>query len=506
MEKITISNYYNTVKGMDWHSMPDGLKEGHEFIQGLHTDGTKDFQLYSLDKDIQATVDLYFTKLREHLSKPAQPSKPAQRADKQPAKQAKPVKQRPAKPAPKAAAAKPAPVDNDPEDAINYSERMPDEIRFIKRYIALHDKVKTKDEILRFIKALQKSILEKRIRKTSEYAADIEKIQKDLVDTYNKMKGRATFVISKAAVEKYREKTAGERVYLSVQYLNRFRNIIGKAGMKKKAAGLAAFIKKALSNGKITKKDPYHKQLEMVLDKIGRFTKDRSAKSIEISQQQLNGLEGILNGADLSGVYGLDGFAGTDDTDLYDRVQRPQIMNSLDFVNMKFDTLGFTGKWREFIGDPSRNFTAMVFGKPKFGKSFLCIDFAGYLARYHGNVLYVAKEETLDLTLQEKLKDKNVAHQNLTVAAELPANLAPYDFVFLDSVSKLGYTPQDLDRLKALNPAKSFVYIFQTTKDGNFRGVNSYQHDVDIVIEVPEPGLATQMGRFNQGGTMQIFD
>ncbi len=507
MEKITISNYYNTVKGINWQSMPDGLKEGHEFIEGLHTDGTKDFQLYSLDKDIQATVDLYFTKLREYLSKPAQPSKPVQKAAPQPAKRTKPGKQQPAKPAPKAAAAKPAaPVDNETEDAINYSERMPDEIRFIKRYIALHEKVKTKEEILRFIKALQKSILEKRIRKTSEYASDIEKIQKDLVDTYNTMKSKATFVISKAAVEKYREKTAGERVYLSVQYLNRFRNLIGKPGMKKKAAELASFINKALSNGKITKKDPYHKQLEMVLDKVGRFTKNKSAKSIEISQQQLNGLEGILNGTDLSGIYGLDGFDGTDGTDLYDRAQRPQIMNSLDFVNLKFNTLGFKGKWLDFIGDPSGNFTAMVFGKPKFGKSFLCIDFAGYLARNHGKVLYVAKEETLDLTLQMKLKDKNVAHQNLTVSAELPSNLAPYDFIFLDSVNRLGYTPQDLNRLKALNPKKSFVFVFQTTKDGIFRGANTFQHDVDIVIEVPEPGFATQMGRFNQGGTMQIFE
>jgi hypothetical protein len=39
------------------------------------------------------------------------------------------------------------------------------------------------------------------------------------------------------------------------------------------------------------------------------------------------------------------------------------------------------GKWKELIGDPSVGFTAMVFGKPKMGKSYLCIEFAGYLAR-----------------------------------------------------------------------------------------------------------------------------
>ncbi|MBK6936994.1 MAG: hypothetical protein IPH18_09045 [Chitinophagaceae bacterium] len=59
-------------------------------------------------------------------------------------------------------------------------------------------------------------------------------------------------------------------------------------------------------------------------------------------------------------------------------------MNSMDFANMQFETIGLKGKWYDLIGDPSSNFTAMVFGKPKMGKSYLCIDFAGYLARNHG--------------------------------------------------------------------------------------------------------------------------
>src|SRR5207244_2837416 len=48
-------------------------------------------------------------------------------------------------------------------------ERIPEELRFIKRYINLNGKIKTKDDILRFINSLQKAILEKRIRKTSSY-------------------------------------------------------------------------------------------------------------------------------------------------------------------------------------------------------------------------------------------------------------------------------------------------------------------------------------------------
>jgi predicted nucleotidyltransferase len=66
-------------------------------------------------------------------------------------------------------------------------------------------------------------------------------------------------------------------------------------------------------------------------------------------------------------------------------------------------------------------------------------------------------------------------------------------------------TPADLRALKNRYPGKSFIYVFQSTKEGNFRGENSFQHDVDVVIEVPEKGKAVQMGRFNQGGEMQIF-
>ncbi|MBX3164817.1 MAG: hypothetical protein KF900_10070 [Bacteroidetes bacterium] len=48
--------------------------------------------------------------------------------------------------------------------------------------------------------------------------------------------------------------------------------------------------------------------------------------------------------------------------------------------------------------------------------------------------------------------------------------------------------------------------MFQTTKEGNFRGANEFQHDVDIVIEVSQKGLAVQYGRYNQGDEMRIFE
>ena len=35
--------------------------------------------------------------------------------------------------------------------------------------------------------------------------------------------------------------------------------------------------------------------------------------------------------------------------------------------------------------------------------------------------------------------------------------------------------------------------------------LNETQHEADVVIEMPEPGKAVQMGRFNQAGEINIF-
>jgi hypothetical protein len=277
----------------------------------------------------------------------------------------------------------------------------------------------------------------------------------------------------------------------------------GKQITKEKAEKMLNLVAGALDKEKIPGNDPYMDRLKKVMGSLQSYIKTAGTpKVLQVQEATLNGIQKALDGCGCGGHYhGLDGIEAIET----DQVPPDTVMSSMDFARMQFKTLGFIGKWLQLIGDPSSNFTAMVFGKPKMGKSYLCVDFAGYLARNHGKVLYVANEEGLDYTLQEKLNDKNVKHPNLYVTATLPARLDDYDFIFLDSVNRLGLTPEDLRALKAQYPTKSFIYIFQATKQGNFRGENSFQHDVDVVIEVPEKGKAVQMGRFNQGGQLDIF-
>lgn len=473
---INPENYLSKIAAIDINTMPMPLQKGHEFLMKATSNGI-DWNTYNNSTAIRKTIQLYFERLSEHLTE-------LNKSNKVKMKEVKNLQPQKAKTSPK-----PKSTGTDIPNVIMV-ERMPEELRFIKRFVNLNGKTKTKDDILRFINSLQKAIVEKRIRKTSAYAEQVKYIQEKLIGVYNSMSTKIKLELKPDTYEELKKLTGGETVMASIGFIKRYISMNGKPAMKEKAKQLLVQINRAYDKGRITDSDPYIVEIHELKKNLKAFTTDKTIKVLEIEQATLNGLEGIL-GCACQSLNGIDG--------------KPAIMNSMDFANMEFETLGFTGKWLELIGDPSTNFTAMVFGKPKMGKSYLCVDFAGYLARNHGKVLYVAKEEGLDYTLQQKLNDKNVKHPNLFVASILPNDLTAYDFIFLDSVTKLGLTPENLNDLKRQNPSKSFIFIFQCTKEGNFRGANAFQHDVDVVIEVPEKGKAVQMGRFNQGGEVQIF-
>lgn len=289
---------------------------------------------------------------------------------------------------------------------------------------------------------------------------------------------------------------------LAEKFVKRFLLLHGKTHQKNEIEGFLNEVQNAIKEGIVTKGSKLSKEVQLIQNKLLN-TLNTMGKSIkvELASDTKRKMQIAINRQKAKPKKGkLDGIEESSEAK-----PKQNLMNSIDFANLHFNSIGFSGKWLGLIGDPSPGFTAMVFGKPKMGKSYLCVDFAGYLARNHGKVLYVANEEKLDATLQMKLNDKDVKHENLFVSDYLPEDLSNYQFIILDSVNNLGLSPQDLQKLKQKNPGKSFIFIFQTTKDGKFRGANSYQHDVDVVIEVPERGKALQFGRFNQGGEMSIF-
>ena len=61
-----------------------------------------------------------------------------------------------------------------------------------------------------------------------------------------------------------------------------------------------------------------------------------------------------------------------------------------------------------------------------------------------------------------------------------------------------------IDQLRIMHPDTSFIFIYHTTKEGNFKGVNEHAHEVDVIVQVDE-GKATSTGRFNAVGSMEIY-
>jgi hypothetical protein len=173
----------------------------------------------------------------------------------------------------------------------------------------------------------------------------------------------------------------------------------------------------------------------------------------------------------------------------------------------------FSPRWQNFIGNPVKNFHAMISGRPKQGKSILAIQLADELSK-HGRTLYIASEEGLGATLKQKVQDfapgdnSNMEFANWKNFAEIMEGFKEdtgYSFVVIDSINYARLSVQDIEDFKNAFPGTALITIHQATKDGNFRGSQEYAHNCDIVISV-EAGIATQEGRFAAPAALKVFD
>lgn len=482
---LNTTNYFQKVSNIDWNTLPEALAKGHRLTEGA---SQNNWSPYRSNENIKRVVDAYMLKLDEYLAQ--NPVKPVAKST---TEKPKPVKSIPApKPAKKTAPTvkKVAPAPTYKTDSI---EHIDTDVQFIKRYAAMHGKVKSQAQILTLIHSLQKAILERRILKTSPYSKEIELMQGQLISCYEQMGDMAEIKIDSKNLKRYLEIAHSQAGMLSIALLKAYVSLNGKRDIKDKAERLYNRIKKAVDQGKITKTDKYATKLDVAFQTLKTYI-DGDSKILNINKAQLNGLMGIV-GDDLFSKN--KGISGLEDD------ENGMIVNSGELLKMDFQTIGLQGKYRELIGDPSVGFFAMVFGLPKSGKSTMCLDFANHLAANHGKVLYCAIEEGFGYTLKEKIERLKANHPNLFVTDRVPEHLDQFDFVFIDSVSKAGLEVSDMDEMRKMNPNTSFIFIYHTTKEGKFRGVNAHAHEVDVIIEV-EKGKATSTGRFNAGGSVGV--
>jgi deoxyadenosine/deoxycytidine kinase len=485
---LNTNNYFSKAASINWDNLPEALSKGHKLVEGA---SQNNWAAYNSNENIKRVVDAFFQKLNEYLDK--NPSSVMTAAKSLPTKTVKT--------APKAATTKPTPAtpkmppkkaavekeEYDSEDV----ELIDTDVQFIKRYAAMHGKVKSQAQILTLLHSLQKAIIERRIGKDSPYAKEIDMMQKQLISCYEKMGDMAEIKIDSKKLKRYLEIAHSQEGMFSVALLKSYIALNGKRDVKDRSQRLFNRIKKAVEQGKITKSDKYADKLNEAYQTLKNYN-DGDSTMLNINKAQLNGLMGIL-GENLFQKKSLNGF---DD-------ENGMIVSSGELLAMDFQTIGLQGRYKELIGDPSVGFTAMVYGLPKSGKSTMCLDFANYLAANHGKVLYCAIEEGFGYTLKEKIERLKAHHSNLYITDRVPENLNDFNFVFIDSVSKAGMDVNDIDSLRKMHPEVSFIFIYHTTKEGKFKGVNEHAHEVDVIVQV-EKGKATSTGRFNAGGSMEF--
>ncbi len=489
---ITIETIISEYPGIDQSILPEALKQDEfEFIR-------ENIDLYNDDETIKKYIDTFVEKLNEVINKHT------------PEKKVKEKKSRSSK------ASKEPVVEKSPiEETTTPVEKVSLEVSFIKRYVGLHGKTKDKAQILNLLNSLQKAIIEKRIRKTSVYAKEIENIQAQLIKCYNQMGNIIKVTLDEDTLDSYSTIAQSQKTMLSVTYIKQYISIHGKKDVKEKTKALLSRIEKAIESGKIPETCPYWNEIQEIKSSLESYLANKSKVPV-ITENTLNGIMSWMARRQqkkkvakyLQKIYeaerGLRGVEPEQEPNL-NEVPEPTVISSSELAGMDFETIGLKGKYKDLIGDPSVGFSAMVFGLPKSGKSTLCIDFAKYLAENHGKVLYVAIEEGFGYTLKEKFERLGAIHSNLIIAEKLPDDLSPYQFVFIDSVSKARLTSHDLTKLRKDNPKTAFVFIFHTTKEGNFKGQQDFAHDVDVIIEV-ENGVAKSNGRFGVGGSVRVFD
>ncbi|MBA3664244.1 MAG: hypothetical protein H0W61_08555 [Bacteroidetes bacterium] len=195
-------------------------------------------------------------------------------------------------------------------------------------------------------------------------------------------------------------------------------------------------------------------------------------------------------------------------------ISNPKIASSVQIRNMSFGSFPFKGNWRDFLGEPQLKFHLGIHGKPGWGKSTLCVQFADYLAKNFGEVMYISGEEGFSKTVRDKLVNNGINNPHLYFAnirsyEEIKTEIGnAYHFIFIDSLDVLKINVEMLRDLKAWYPQSSFITVSQSTKDGKMRGTNDLMHENDITVAVNKPGIATTTkNRFGKIGLeFNIFD
>lgn len=212
---------------------------------------------------------------------------------------------------------------------------------------------------------------------------------------------------------------------------------------------------------------------------------------------------------------GIDGDTNTT-TAATDPADIGTTISATDLMHKQFAPgLQFTGKWKDFLGEPRPNFRMLISSSPGYGKTTFCVQFANYLAANFGRVIFFENE--MDDSRTQDVFARNAKNPSTGLDINFSCNTpdkirrllknSKYDFVVIDSIQKSHFNEADLGIIEEEFPDKAFIAISQVDKKGTTRGSVVKQHEGDITIEFREHGIATTIkNRFGAvGREFQVF-
>jgi hypothetical protein len=384
-----------------------------------------------------------------------------------------------------------SPVKLSPADegylAANHVRAFSPALRHLRTYVTLTG-VGTKEKVLAALKSLQKAAATQTIRKADPLADTLMAIQQEYVTV---LSGKSPY---KPAINEAIAKLVTEtKVYKSVEILQTYLGWQGNEAVTvKQQKALLAKIRTAKAKGKIRKNDPYAARINELEAAL--------ASAIAPTATNVPGTMPVAVGdpVELSG--------------LPVKKRWPDSMSAQELAGINYPTWPFvndraTNDWKTLFGVPQRPFSAMFSGAPGAGKSTLLMQLATYLARQHGETLYVSSEEYPSLTLADKLQRAGGATPRLSFSKQLSPLANRHKFLIIDSTNHAQLTLAQFLTLKDRYPDLSIILIMQYTKGGQFRGGNEWPHEVDCVFKVEAGVVHTVKNRFVvDPGTIQVFN
>ena len=191
-----------------------------------------------------------------------------------------------------------------------------------------------------------------------------------------------------------------------------------------------------------------------------------------------------------------------------------KVINTDNYITKSIPSIGFNKNtpYAYLIGDPSKNFMAMLHGLPGNGKSTFAIQFANFFQKNHGRVLYVASEQSgLNRSFQSLLKKYHTSNFDVSNNPKehnfktLVKASKEYGLVILDSINHIGLSVEEFEKIRNSAPNTAFLAIMQSAKDGNFKGSQEWAHNCDIIIEMKNMIAYQTKSRFAPPANMQVI-